>query len=229
MKKTQWILIIAVAILVALNLKQCQNTQAAKTESEEIIHFLNDTIVSVENKLGEQSKKARTLELSSEKALLAIQSKDKEVQRLQKVVKKYKKEIRGGGSVTVITDTVVIRDTIQGVVDSTGAINFAITEPNNWYYGSFKVNKTLGELQIGFRNEYTVIIGYERKGLFKKVPYTLVTNLNPYSDIQNIKSFKTTIPKRRFNLSIQAGYGVTGEGFLRYYMGLGLGYSLVRF
>ncbi len=228
MNKTNWILIIAVAVLVALNLKQCQNTQTAKNESENIIHFLNDTIVSVENKLGEQSKKARTLELSSEKALLAIQSKDKEVQRLQKVVKKYKKEIRGGGSVTVIKDSIAIKDSIVGTVDSSGTTTFLITEPNNWYYGSLKVNKTLGEIQIGFRNEYTVIIEYERKGLLKKVPYTLVTNLNPYSDIQNIKSFKTTIPKRRISLSIQGGYGITKDG-LSPYIGIGLGYSLIRF
>jgi len=59
----------------------------------------------------------------------------------------------------------------------------------------------------------------------------VVSSLNPFVKINDIKSFKCDIPRpnKRFGIGIQAGYGITKEITLSPYIGIGLSYNLFRF
>lgn len=174
---------------------------------------LVDQIESVKNKLGEASSKITTLESENTDLILAVNSKDSSIIRLQTLVEKYKKDIDNGGSITVIHDTVEVIKTVA--IDS-NTFNFK----DHWVDLSGVISDSLS-FNLKVNNDYSVILGYEKDGWFKRKPYTLVTNRNPYSQVSQVRSYKVTIPKPKWSVGVTGGYGLIRSNE-RVYSGFGL-------
>jgi hypothetical protein len=108
-----------------------------------------------------------------------------------------------------------------------------------WYTVSGGVYKTGFQLdEFSFKNDLIISLGTKKKGLKfwkKDEPVVQVRDINPFSVINSIESFKVedgTEP-RNFTFGIQLGYGVmnspSGQVASGYYVGVGLNYSIIKF
>jgi len=168
------------------------------------INALNSKVVETKNKLGEVSHKTEILQTENTKLLENVNVKSKENKRLKTLVKKYKSEIKKGGSVTVFNDTIVIEKTTN-VVKNKDTTTFGYVD--KWLSLSGIVTDSL-KFKLDFKNEYSLIIGEERKTLFKKVPFALITNRNPYATITTLKTYKVKNNKKKIQIGFSAGYGI---------------------
>lgn len=166
---------------------------------------LTEQISIVKNKLGETSAKVTTLQATNSDLLDNIVIKDSTINRLKTLVDEYKNDIDDGGSITVLIDTVYIQKTVA-ISDSN-----TFTFKNKWIDLSGIISDSL-KFNLLVNNDYSVVLGYEKDGWFRKKPYTLVTNKNPYSKIANVRSYQVVVPKPRWSFGVTGGFGVVRNG-----------------
>ena len=232
-------LIIASVILILFLLMFSINRSKKVSQTEQRYEALTDTLVSLRDENNHHIAKIKTIE-DKLKNFLKLKSNDDEIKKLQEEVKKYKKQLNNKGSATVISittkidtlvitklkiDTIKLKDTITTVTSYNSEFN------NKWI--DFKVNSSYDstDVNITIRNEYAVIIGEESRGLFKRaVPVAIVSNKNPYSEIQQLRTFEVKVKKPgRFSIGPIVGYG-TGDDFkFKPFIGVGFMYSLIKF
>lgn len=186
------------------------------------VAVLSDVLKKTTNEKGEQKARIAVLEAQKAKDFLSIQSKDSVINKLQSEVKYYKKQIQNGGSVTVVETVTTIHDTTKLThTDSTSCFDYN----NKWIdlWGN-TISNDLLEFGLTVRNEYTFTIGEE-----KGKPFVELTNKNPYTDTQYLRTFQVSAPKpKRFGIGIQAGLGVMSEFKLSPYIGAGVSYNFIR-
>lgn len=84
------------------------------------------------------------------------------------------------------------------------------------------------KIDLSLVNDYSVVFGFQKLGLFKKIPFAEVINDNPYTSTVSAKTYKVKgikIPK--IFLSVNAGYGVTHELKPTPYIGVGVSFNLL--
>lgn len=163
---------------------------------------LTEELKQVENKLGETSYKVTTLQSENVDFLNKLETKDSTILRLKTLVKEYENDIDDGGSITVIRDTIFLSKTVAVTDSNTFNYNDRWINLNGVVTDSLKFN-------LGVKNDYSVVIGYESNGLWKtKTPYTLVTNKNPYSEVKAVKSFNVVVPQRKWSIGVNGGFGI---------------------
>lgn len=84
------------------------------------------------------------------------------------------------------------------------------------------------KIDLSLVNDYSVVFGFQKLGLFKKIPFAEVINDNPYTSTVSAKTYKVKgikIPKLFF--SINAGYGVTHELKPTPYIGIGVSFNIL--
>ena len=178
------------------------------------------------------------IETSSAKEFTKLAINDSLVKELQLLVKDFKKQLKKSGSATIIKST-TIHDTIyktKEVVifkDSVGEFirlpyNNIIT--NNWLAFNYSIRSDSTVYSIKVKNNYNVVIGKEKQGLFKpRKPYAEVINLNPYTTTQALRTYQVSVPKNKISIGPQVGYGITSDLKLQPYIGFGVQYNLMRF
>ena len=203
--KFNWLNAILATALVFLFFYFKNNARNAEAQYKNNVAALTEKVRKVNNKLGEESYKVTSLTAYNTELLEHVDAKDSVVARLQQVVKEYEDDIKSGGSVTVIHDTVFIEKTVPVYVNGdTTFFNYS----DNWLTLKGQITDSL-DFNLGIKNDYSIVIGYESNGLFKsKTPYTLVTNKNPYSEVKAIKSFDVKIPKQKWSIGVTGGYGI---------------------
>ena len=201
---------------------------------EELYNSLQDTLRTYKNKDSLNVGTTSTIQSNDAKFFLALKTKDKELLELQKLVRDYKDKLKksGNSATKVETHTIVeekfitIKDTINSIPTYTSNINL-----DNWVTGKIVTKPDSTEVNLSIKNEYGVIIGQEKQGLFKK-PKTIVEviNYNPYTQVKKLKSLVISEPKK-FNISIgpYVGLGVLSNGKLQPNIGIGLQYNLIKF
>lgn len=183
---------------------------------------ISDTLTKYKNSDSENVARIAVLEAQKAKNFLEIQSKDSVINKLQKEVKYYKKQIQNGGSVTVVETVTTLHDTTELThTDSTSCFNYN----NKWIdLWGHTISNDLLEFGLTVRNEYTFTIGEE-----KGKPFVELTNKNPYTDTQYLRTFQVSAPKpKRFGIGFQAGIGVMSEFKLSPYLGAGVSYNFIR-
>lgn len=79
--------------------------------------------------------------------------------------------------------------------------------------------------EININNEYSVILGYD-----KKVPFADVINYNPYSTITKLRTFQVSVPKeKKWGIGLSVGAGFSYNLVPRPYIGLGINYNIIKF
>jgi len=186
-----------------------------------------DTIKSYRNENNEMVSRIKAFETARVSDFTAFQSMDSTITELQKTVKSYRKYLKKQGSVTNLqTETTI--DTVF-ITQTEYENNFPVYKSkfnlDNWVYGSITAKKDNTSLSLKFKNKYDIIIGREKAGLFKTRPFVEVINHNPYSENKKLRTYQVSLPKQKWNLGLQAGYGITTKG-LGGYAGLGINYKV---
>jgi|GEM_PF-4509131 len=151
---------------------------------------------------------AKTQIVESERAslFLAMSARDSLVRELQEEVRKYKKMLERGGSVTTIkTETRL--DTAFAREDF---------DLGGWASGSVSLSGDSVLLGLRVRSEYTVATGYEKRGLFSRpVPFVEVTNKNPWTETVALGGYRVSLPREKgFGIGPVAGLGADGKFFV---------------
>jgi hypothetical protein len=218
------LLIVFVPLAIFIILKKNNNQlESLRLENS----ALTDSLIIKRLETGEQTAMINVLQADRVQDLLKIKSKDSVINKLQVEVERYKKEIKKGGSVTVVGNTTAVTGTTPLIPADTSQASiapFSFTFSDKWIYLSGKgLNDSL-DFDLKVKNEYTIAIGYE-----KKKPFVEITNHNPYTETSYLRTFEVKVPKAsRFGLGIQAGYGISKNG-LSPYIGLGGQYIILRF
>ena len=225
---------VIIAILYFTNISY----QKEAKENANLVISLNDTLKTWKDKDSLSHAKVQIIETERTKDFLSLQSKDEEIIKLQKTVKQYEKQIKNQGSVTNFASETKIITKDSLVTDSVcGKCSFYFSNSNPWFSvdASIYPTKTPNQLNLSLdlkvKNEYSVIVGEEKQGLFKKPkPFVEVLNHNPYSETENLKTYQVSnnVRVKRFGIGPNISAGLDGKGF-SWFIGIGLQYNLIRF
>ena len=237
----KWIRIVFIAILVVIIVILYFTNISYQKEAREnanLIISLNDTLKTWKDKDSLSHAKMQIIETERTKDFLSLQSKDEEIIKLQKTVKQYEKQIKNQGSVTNFASETKIITKDSLVTDSVcGKCSFYFSNSNPWYsvdasiYPTETPNQVSLSLDLKVKNEYSVIIGEEKQGLFKKPkPFVEVLNHNPYSETKSLKTYQVSnnVRVKRFGIGPNISVGFNDKGF-SWFIGIGLQYNLIRF
>lgn len=237
----KWIRVVFIAILVVIIVILYFTNISYQKEAKEnanLVISLNDTLKTWKDKDSLSHTKIQIIETERTKDFLSLQSKDEEIIKLQKTVKQYEKQIKNQGSVTNFTSETKIITKDSLVTDSVcGKCSFYFSNSNPWYsvdasiYPTETPNQVSLSLDLKVKNEYSVIIGEEKQGLFKKPkPFVEVLNHNPYSETKSLRTYQVSnnVRVKRFGIGPNISVGFNDKGF-SWFIGIGLQYNLIRF
>lgn len=205
---------------------RCRSKNHKIHEQSNLIESLQNGLKKWKDKDSLEHAKILVIQTSKEKDFLKIQSKDSTIKELQNLLKKSKIDKRG--SVTIVkTNTKVITKTKTQIKDNTYLSHFNL---GSWVIGNTIANKDSTSVDLHIKNDYSVVIGNESQGWFKK-PKTFVevTNKNPYTETKTLRTYKVSIPReKKFGIGPIVGYGV-GPNTTGVFIGIGLQYTLIKF
>lgn len=179
---------------------------------------LSDSLHSHRNKEGEYVSRIKAFQADKVSDILAINTKDSVILQLKSDLARNKKYLTQGGSVAVIgtqtnahiADTITSRGKDTLVVGDTVYVypeySFGIHQFGEWITGTGKVNKDSVNIDIQLKHEYSIVIGTESNGLFKKrTPFAELTNKNPYDSTTALRVANITAPKDHVKLKVGIG------------------------
>jgi len=226
--------VIIIAILYFTNISY----QKEAKENANLVISLNDTLKTWKDKDSLSHTKIQIIETKRTKDFLSLQSKDEEIIKLQKTVKQYEKQIKNQGSVTNFASETKITTKDSLVTDSVcGKCSFYFSNSNPWFSVDASIYPTKTPNQVGLsldlkvKNKYSVIVGEEKQGLFKKPkPFVEVLNHNPYSETESLKTYQVSnnVRVKRFGIGPNFSGGFNDTGF-SWFIGFGLQYNLIKF
>ncbi len=214
----------ALVLLIIANIKQCRENIKNKKEYENSIGFLTDTLQIEKNKKGQMIASITALQGENEKLKLINDENVKELVKKQK-------EIDAAGAI----DTKTVIDTVQVIYEKEIPCKFKRTfnKKDKWY--SIKGNSThkgiyIDSIQIP--NTLSFVIGRKKEGFFKSSYKISVMNSNPYIQTTGIQGYTLRQSRKRFNFSLQGGYGLMYSGNQIYtgpYIGVGFNFNIFGF
>lgn len=171
------------------------------TSKDNLYEASLDTITKYRNKYDQEVSKIEVLQSENSAMFLSLQFKDKEITRLQNVVARAEKEKKDVNAALIIANTTIItlQDSLRNLiigytpdpVDTT--IKYPIYKrefKDDWKQGTIVMGYDTLSLQQKIRNDYEVVIGYERVALFKHKPYATITNLNPDTETDVLRVYQ---------------------------------------
>lgn len=152
-----------------------------------------------------------------------INSKDKDIQELQELVKRYKNV----QAATVIkTETKVVEKIVnKPILDtiSKETAYYSKFDLEGFVWGEIIAKKDSTDLILNIRNDFNIVSHYEKGKLVLDV-----SDKNPYSITKSQRSYINLPKQKKWGLGISAGYGANKNG-LSPYIGLGVNYNLLSF
>src|SRR5690606_33749489 len=213
-------------VFFALFLNTCREKKELQNEASNTTDFLNDTIRYYKNELGQEiaSKTALQGEKGALEVLLGKQIDS--TGQLKRIVRNFRTVDAAGN---IITNTRI--DTIK--------IGYEIPVPcefhrewekkDHWYEISGTSDQngiTINSLTVP--NTLSFAIGKRKKGWFNSEYVIEAVNSNPNIKVKGLDSYTVKVPKKRFGVSLFAGYGLSESG-LSPLIGIGVGYNLIEF
>lgn len=243
---TIFILIGVIILLILMHFRSCTKNNQSKKDNENLIEALHDTLTTERQQNGTLKASISVIQTERTKDFIKLQLKDRELAELQELVKEYKKVLIAGSSVTkglIETvarlhsqkpPTIVKVDTVKGD-DSISYVypTYEDSVVDKWVNVKGIMSKDSSNFSIQVNNEFTAIMGYDKK---EKKPFIEYNLMNPYSTMRKLRSYQVSVPKpKRWNVSIGGGYGVNAN-FVdlkdvknNLFFGIFTGYSLIRF
>lgn len=184
------------------------------TKKDAIIGSIQDTL-----RQTEKDKRIAIIQGLSVKDLKRIQTQDSMMLQLQAAVSSYENELKKIGS------SVVALETATGIISKTPTIikeTEIIKDPNvkyiyptytaksgdKWHSISTVATRDSIYNDISFKDKYNVVLGHEKKGLFKTEPTAMIQSLSPYSEVKDSKAMRVTgSTQPKISLGGHVGFG----------------------
>lgn len=217
MKQFTWILLGALAISVFFNVQQCNQTKQPPSSFNDALEAAQDSIHTLTDNLNRQL--AWTDIIYTEKTDLQGLHvlKDSTINKLLKITKEQKQKLQ---SASLIATKTSFDQSVQSEIQKTDTVIQYVTEyKDRWIEVSTKTDMDTDSTQISLsvKNEWSMWTTLEKKQL--KV---FVRNENPYTEIEELKSWEMALPPpRRWGFGVLAGYGIGANLKLSPYIGLG--------
>lgn len=179
------VIFILCLIVCILAIKSCSDEKQL-ADKELIIATTHTEQISLRNRLGQEQTKVEIAVAENARTFLKLKTKEEEVQRLQALIKKYKAvqattlnnstKIVTSGANIVKTDTIFNNDTI--ILSPT----YTFSDTTEWYEVSLSANRDTSDIIFKVYNKFDIVE--------TKDGYLQVTNLNPYTDTESIRTVK---------------------------------------
>lgn len=206
-------------------------------EARDYISDVNDTLEVYIDKNGNQVAKINSLESDNANQFLKIQSNDSTIKWLQNTVNDYKGKLASAtvGSTTThsggSTEVIIIHDTDTVYIDNVAHVfaKYETNWTNKWEVGHIIASKDSIWRDIKIKNEFEITLGEVKNGWFKpKEMEVSITNLNPNTTTQELRSFNVKNNDKTFTIGAYVGYGIGLYDFKpQPYIGVGVGYKLI--
>ena len=152
-----------------------------------------------------------------------INSKDKDIQELQELIKRYKNV----QAATVIkTETKIVEKIVnKPILDtiSKETAYYSKFDLEGFVWGEIIAKKDSTDLILNIKNDFNIVSHYDKGKLVLDV-----SDKNPYSITKSQRSYINLPKQKKWGLGISAGYGANKNG-LSPYIGLGVNYNLLSF
>lgn len=229
--------IIYISILISLCYFGCNKIDSLSQDKTLLETSMNSKLSLYKDKEGKLHGKITTLQADNAKTFLELKTNNNEIKELQELVRKYKTNLRNSGSSASVlgtstnisgsTTTVTIKgDSIYP--EYCGTI-IKSKDSIEWIRADIRASKDSISLDtLVVRNNFDIVIGYERKNLFsKRVSFADVTAHNPFTTITKLRTFQVTETKKRWVVSGGIGYGLGING-AQPVIGVFVGYKLLE-
>lgn len=222
LKKIKFLDIICIALIIIFVIfafKRCKN-DIREFSNIDKLESLTDSIKYYKDNYNVLHSRISVIEADN---FTKIKSKDKDIQELQELVKKYK-NIQAA---TVIkTETKVVEKIVNKPIFDTVSKETAYYSKFNledFVWGEIIAKKDSTDLILNIRNDFNIVSHYDKGKLVLDV-----SDKNPYTVTKSQRSYINLPKQKRWGLGINAGYGVSKSG-LSPYIGLGVNYNLINF
>lgn len=213
------IYIVLIIIFVIFALKRCKN-DIIEFSNIDKLETLTDSIKYYKDNYNVLHSRISIIEADN---FTKIKSKDKDIQELQELVKKYKNV----QAATVIkTETKVVEKIVNKPIFDTISREkayYSKFDLDGFVWGEIIAKKDSTDLILNIRNDFNIVSHYDKGKLVLDV-----SDKNPYSVTKSQRSYINLPKQKRWGLGINAGYGVSKSG-LSPYIGLGVNYNLINF
>ena len=160
--------------------------------------------------------------------------------KIAAIIKEEIGKLKKGGSVSAVTSRTTVSAGARTVVDfpDTILVDSTVTvfprytfdvDLNGWVKVKGSADKDTTMFNLDIRNEYEVVIGSKRKGLFKREPYADIAALNPYTKAETRTFSVSAPPPKRFGVGVNGGIVLGADGKIRPAIGVGVNYNLIEF
>lgn len=225
-----WLVGIAIVLLAFSSIQECSDKQKSDKKANELVSALNDTVKYYINQQGQQVARIQQIQTESAKTFLKLNLKNNtELLELQKLVRSYEKELKKGGSATIIQgetkfDTVWLdKEHIGKVVGRDTILN---TINNEWITTTYGWKRDSSIFHLQTKDRFDAVIGYDKKG----VPFADITSHSPYSKIKTVRSYQVEMPKQKKNhIGIGIMYGIGSDFKPQPVIGVGYTRSILSF
>ena len=211
-----WVIIVLIIIFTIILFRRCERD--INTFSK--IESLNDSIKYYKDSYNVLHSKISIIEADD---FTKLSVKDKEIQELQNLVKRYKNV----QAATIIkTETKVVEKIVNKLVLDTINSEEAYYSKFNledFVWGEIIAKKDSTDLILNIRNDFNIVSYYEKGKLVLDV-----SDKNPYSITNSQRSYINLPKQKKWGIGVNAGYGITKSG-LSPYIGLGVNYNLISF
>jgi hypothetical protein len=227
----QSLVVVSVLLFTALFIQTCE--PEPKLSQNELYNSLQDSLSFYKNKNGELVGTISTIQTSKIKDFLDIQSKDKEITRLQSLVKTYKNRMGAGSVAGIITTKGLAETRVATIVDTSKVYPVYFSEFNldNWVWGSIRASRDSTDIQVQYAEDISFVLLRERKSIFHKYRYTSeITVHNPYSSVQSYRTYQVKDKTRpKIVIGPNVGFNLTSEFKIVPTIGVGATFPLIIF
>jgi hypothetical protein len=187
---------------------------------ESLYSISQDSLKTERNAKNEEIAKVEVLEAEQNTLFTQLHLRDKDINRLQNLIKKYEKENGNLNTAIIISNETILslRDSLKSLIigytqdPDTPNVSYPIYQREinkEWYSGNIIMGFNILDLSLKVKNDYDITIGDEKVSLFKRKQYANITNLNPDTETKVMKVYDKKEKKTNFirNTGIAAGIG----------------------
>ena len=190
------------------------------------MEFLNDTISYYKNELGQEIAQKAALQGDKKTLELLLSKQVDSTQQLKRLANNFRK-VHGAGNVVSVTRLDSIFIPYSGLE----------TDPEHDFRLQHRYYEISGRDQVdGIRidhlkipNTLSLVVGKKKTGFFSSEFRVEAVNSNPYVRTIGLDHYVLKIPRKRFGLSLYAGYGLSSNFSLEPSMGVAVTWNLIRF
>lgn len=188
-----WFLLASVIVIFFLLFKQCEQQQSL-AEKDSLHKSLNDSLAFSKNKNNELVGTISTIRTQNLKDFLKIESQNKEIIRLQELVKTYKNRMGEGSVAGIITTKGTVNTTVPTVViNGVNPIYKSSFNLGNWVWGDITASIDSTQINLQYVEDISFVLGKQRKNMFSKYQYfSDITVHNPYSNVQTYRTYQVS-------------------------------------